>query len=74
MLSATTAIGLLPIMWSAGTGADVMERIAAPMAGGVVTTAVVVLLVFPAVYCISRGWELRRRSAALSPMSSPPPS
>ena len=60
MLSATTALGLLPIMWSTGTGADVMKRIAAPMVGGVVTAAVVVLLVFPAVYCIWRGWELRR--------------
>ena len=60
MLSATTALGLLPIMWSTGTGADVMKRIAAPMVGGVVTTAVVVLLVFPAVYCIWRGWGLSR--------------
>ena len=56
MLSATTALGLLPIMWSTGTGAEVMKRIAAPMVRGVVTTAVVVLLVFPAVYCIWRGW------------------
>ena len=57
MLSATTTLGLLPIMWSTGTGADVMKRIAAPMVGGVVTAAVVVLLVFPAVYCIWRGWS-----------------
>ena len=60
MLSATTALGLLPIMWSSGTGADVMKRIAAPMVGGVVTTALVVLLVFPVIYCIWRGWGLRR--------------
>ena len=64
MLSATTALGLLPIMWSTGTGADVMKRIAAPMVGGVVTTAVVVLLVFPAVYCIWRGWGLSRQAGA----------
>ena len=62
MLSATTALGLLPIMWSSGTGADVMKRIAAPMVGGVITTAVVVLFVFPAVYTIWRGFELRRRA------------
>ena len=62
MLSATTALGLLPIMWSAGTGADVMKRIAAPMVGGVVTTALVVLLVFPVIYCIWRGWGLPRRA------------
>ena len=73
MLSATTALGLLPIMWSTGTGADVMKRIAAPMVGGVVTTAVVVLLVFPAVYCIWRGWGLPRSSSELTPTSSPPP-
>ena len=64
MLSATTACGLLPIMWSSGTGADVMKRIAAPMVGGVVTTALVVLLVFPVVYCIWRGRGLPRRAAA----------
>ena len=56
MLSAITALGLPPIIWSTGTGADVMKQIAAPMLGGVVTTAVVVvLLVFSAVYCIWRG-------------------
>ena len=64
MLSTTTAFGLLPIMWSSGTGADVMKRIAAPMVGGVVTTALVVLLVFPVIYCIWRGWGLPRRAAA----------
>ena len=62
MLSATTALGLLPIMWSSGTGADVMKRIAAPMVGGVVTTALVVLLVFPVIYCIWRGRGLPRRA------------
>ncbi len=63
MLSATTTLGLLPIMWSTGTGADVMKRIAAPMVGGVVTTALVVLLVFPAIYFIWRGWRLPPQGA-----------
>ena len=72
MLSATTVLGLLPIMWSAGTGADVMKRIAAPMVGGVVTTALVVLLVFPAVYTIWRGWGLSRRAGAQAPRERPP--
>ena len=58
MLTATTTLGLLPILWSTGTGADVMKRIAAPMVGGVTTAAFVVLVVFPAVYCIWRGWGL----------------
>ena len=60
MMSTTSVLGLLPIMWSTGTGADVMKRIAAPMVGGLVTTALVVLLVFPAIYCIWRGWGLSR--------------
>ena len=67
MLSATTTLGLLPILWSTGTGADVMKRIAAPMVGGVVTTAAVVLLVFPAVYCLWRGWGLPRDGGAVTP-------
>ena len=66
MLTATTTLGLLPILWSAGTGADVMKRIAAPMVGGVTTAALVVLLVFPAVYCIWRGRGLPRTSAGRS--------
>ncbi len=72
MLSATTVLGLLPIMWSTGTGADVMKRIAAPMVGGVLTTALVVLLVFPAVYCIWRGWGLPREAAAVAPHEHAP--
>ena len=72
MLSATTVLGLLPIMWSTGTGADVMKRIAAPMVGGVVTTALVVLLVFPAVYVIWRGWGLSRRAEADAPQGHAP--
>ena len=72
MLSATTVLGLLPIMWSTGTGADVMKRIAAPMVGGVVTAAIVVLLVFPAVYAIWRGWGLSRRAEADAPRGHAP--
>jgi Cu(I)/Ag(I) efflux system membrane protein CusA/SilA len=50
MTIATDVIGLLPIMWSTGTGADVMKRIATPVVGGVITSGVVVLVVFPVVY------------------------
>ncbi|MBA3016136.1 MAG: CusA/CzcA family heavy metal efflux RND transporter [Proteobacteria bacterium] len=46
--------GLLPIMWSHGAGADVMKRIAAPMVGGVVTSGVMELLVYPVIYFIWR--------------------
>jgi len=43
-------LGLLPIMWSTGTGADVMKRIAAPMIGGIFTSFLLELLVYPAIY------------------------
>ena len=48
--------GLLPIMWSHGTGADVMKRIAAPMVGGVVTSGVMELLVYPVIFYL---WQAR---------------
>jgi Cu(I)/Ag(I) efflux system membrane protein CusA/SilA len=53
-------VGLLPIMWSQGAGADVMKRIAAPMIGGVVTSFLLELIVYPAIYEVWRGWQLRR--------------
>ncbi len=53
-------MGLLPIMWSHGTGADVMKRIAAPMIGGVITSFLLELLVYPAIYDVWRGWKMRR--------------
>ena len=45
-------IGLVPIMWSNGAGADVMKRIAAPMVGGIFTVLIMVLFVFPAIFAI----------------------
>ncbi|CUU08201.1 Cu(I)/Ag(I) efflux system membrane protein CusA/SilA [Candidatus Thermokryptus mobilis] len=56
----TIIAGLLPIMWSHGTGADVMKRIAAPMVGGVVTSFILELIVYPAIYLIWRSWSLRK--------------
>ena len=58
MTIATDVVGLLPIMWSAGAGADVMKRIAAPLMGGVVTSGVVVLVLFPVVFYVWKGWGL----------------
>jgi copper/silver efflux system protein len=52
-------LGLLPIMWSTGTGADVMKRIAAPMVGGLVTSFMVGLMVYPAIYFLWKKRELR---------------
>jgi Cu(I)/Ag(I) efflux system membrane protein CusA/SilA len=55
MTSLASFIGLLPILWSTGAGADVMKRIAAPMVGGIASSLVIVLLVFPAVYSYWKG-------------------
>ncbi len=54
MTVATMALGLIPIMWSIGTGSDVMKRIAAPMIGGVFTSFILELLVYPAIYEVWR--------------------
>ena len=51
--------GLLPIMWTTGTGADVMKRIAAPMIGGMLSSTVLTLLVIPVLYALWRGQWLR---------------
>ena len=51
-------LGLLPIMWSTGTGADLMKRIAAPMVGGLVTSFILELLVYPPVYYLRRRREV----------------
>jgi Cu(I)/Ag(I) efflux system membrane protein CusA/SilA len=54
MTFATMCIGLLPIMWSTGTGSDVMKRIAAPMVGGIFTSFLLELLVYPVIYQLWR--------------------
>ena len=48
-------MGLIPIMWSMTTGADVMKRIAAPMIGGILTSFVLELLVYPPLYAMWKG-------------------
>jgi Cu(I)/Ag(I) efflux system membrane protein CusA/SilA len=60
-------IGLLPIMWSTGTGADLMKRIAAPMVGGLVTSFLMELLVYPAVYLLWKRRELPGAAPAVLP-------
>ena len=49
-------MGLLPIMWSTGSGADMMKRIAAPMVGGLFSSFALELLVYPAVYAVWK-WD-----------------
>jgi len=58
MTVAAAFIGLLPIMWSTGTGADLMKRIAAPMVGGLITSFAMELLVYPAIYLLWRKREV----------------
>jgi Cu(I)/Ag(I) efflux system membrane protein CusA/SilA len=66
MTVATILVGLLPVLWSTGAGADVMKRIAAPMVGGVVTSGILELMVYPALYLVWKGRRLpaRREPAA----------
>ena len=59
MTAAVIIGGLLPILWSHGAGADVMKRIATPMVGGIVTSTMMELLVFPAIYFIWRSGQLK---------------
>jgi copper/silver efflux system protein len=67
MTIAVIIAGLLPIMWSHGAGADVMKRIAAPMVGGVVTSGIMELMVYPVIFYLWRGHKL---SKSLQPTSS----
>ncbi|MBI5084590.1 MAG: efflux RND transporter permease subunit, partial [Acidobacteria bacterium] len=65
MTVATMFVGLAPIMWSAGAGADVMKRIAAPMIGGIFTSFVLELIVYPAIYEVWKwNFELKKQLSA----------
>jgi Cu(I)/Ag(I) efflux system membrane protein CusA/SilA len=55
-----TMAALAPIMWSTGTGADVMKRLASPMIGGMVSATVLTLIVIPSIYLLWRQWQVRR--------------
>ena len=62
MTAAVIIAGLLPILWSHGAGADVMKRIATPMVGGVVTSTLMELLVYPAIFFIWRARSLAKNA------------
>src|SRR5260370_26896707 len=62
--------GLLPILWSTGTGSEVMRRIAVPMVGGMVSSTVLTLLVIPAIYAIAKGWQTARSVSVSAPASA----
>jgi Cu(I)/Ag(I) efflux system membrane protein CusA/SilA len=73
MTVACAFFGLVPIMWSTGTGADVMKRIAAPMIGGLFSSFAMELLVYPAVYLLWKGHGRLRRNLPET-MATPVPS
>ncbi|RTM09240.1 MAG: efflux RND transporter permease subunit [Hyphomicrobiales bacterium] len=50
--------GLMPILWSTGTGSEVMQRIAVPMIGGMISSTLLTLVVIPAIYGLVQGWRL----------------
>jgi copper/silver efflux system protein len=64
MAVAAIIAGLLPILWSVGGGAELMQRIAVPMIGGMVSSTVSTLIVIQAVYALSKGWGLARTRTA----------
>lgn len=63
--------GLLPIMWSDGTGSEVMQRIAVPMIGGMISSTVLTLLVIPAIYALVKAHEADRSPGAQA-IEAPP--
>jgi Cu(I)/Ag(I) efflux system membrane protein CusA/SilA len=65
MTVAAAFIGLVPLLWAHGSGADVMRRLAAPMIGGLVISFLMELLIYPIVFYIAKGMALRRRVASL---------
>jgi Cu(I)/Ag(I) efflux system membrane protein CusA/SilA len=64
MTVATDMIGLLPLLWATGTGADVTRRLVAPLIGGIAVSFLMELLVYPVVFYLYKRWTLRRELAA----------
>jgi len=66
MTVTTMFLGLIPIFWATGTGSDVMKRIAAPMVGGILTSFLLELVVYPPIYQMWKwNFELKRRVASV---------
>jgi Cu(I)/Ag(I) efflux system membrane protein CusA/SilA len=68
MTVAAAMMGLMPIMWSAGAGSDVMKRVAAPMVGGLATSFLMELLVYPAIYLL---WKWNSEVKGHAPEAHP---
>jgi Cu(I)/Ag(I) efflux system membrane protein CusA/SilA len=72
MTVAAAFAGLMPIMWSLGTGADMMKRVAAPMVGGLVTSFILELLVYPPIYEMWK-WRFEMKKGTVDPALLPVP-
>jgi Cu(I)/Ag(I) efflux system membrane protein CusA/SilA len=59
--------GLLPIMWSSGTGSEIMQRIAVPMIGGMISSTLLTLIVIPAIFGLVKGFGLRSSHGVVAP-------
>ena len=66
-------MGLLPILWSQGAGADVMKRIAAPMVGGMISSTLLTLVVIPAIYSLWKEQEVRKTQRSAGAIPAPVP-
>ncbi|MFN0264217.1 efflux RND transporter permease subunit [Tepidamorphus sp. 3E244] len=73
MTVATIFAGLIPIMFGTATGSEIMQRIAAPMIGGMATATLLTLLVIPSIFVIWKGFEITRINAAISNFPASPP-
>jgi Cu(I)/Ag(I) efflux system membrane protein CusA/SilA len=67
MTVGTTMIGLIPLLWATGTGADVMKRIAAPMVGGLISSTFLTLEIIPVIYTYWRLWQIKHEKAVIEP-------
>ena len=70
MTASVIIAGLLPILWSHGAGADVMKRIATPMIGGVITSTLMELIVYPAIFYVWRSRRITRQPAQAKPQDA----
>ena len=69
MTVATMLIGLVPLLWATGSGADVMKRIAAPMVGGLISSAFLTLEIIPVIYTYWRYAQLKRAERTGRPLA-----
>jgi Cu(I)/Ag(I) efflux system membrane protein CusA/SilA len=72
MTVATTFIGLAPILWATGSGSDVMKRIAAPVIGGILTSFLLELVVYPAIYEVWK-WHFEMKKKPVVELAEPLP-